>query len=153
MRHNILKDLRKVVTEESITKLAFKHKFCQRSTSQIHGIDFLKMLIHQMSSGIKITYNSLNASLRCINAKICISNQAISKYLCRVSSANFLRSIYEKVFHFQKLPSYFPGYLRNSAMYLIRLDKFLLRTVHIVRSKKCFYHHIKVMEEPVVKLG
>jgi len=102
MRHNILKDLRKVVTEESITKLAFKHKFCQRSTSQIHGIDFLKMLIHQMSSGIKITYNSLNASLRCINAKICISNQAISKYLCRVSSANFLRSIYEKVFHFQK---------------------------------------------------
>lgn len=108
MRHAILKDLREVVTKESISQLSFKHRFSQRSTSQIHGIDFLKMLILQASSGVKITYNALNASLRCVNPKICISNQAIAKYLCRTSSAHFVRSIYEKIFQFQKSTVLFP---------------------------------------------
>lgn len=102
MKTTILKDLRKVVTHESISKLAFKHQFSKRSTCQIQGIDFLQILILSVSSGLEITYSSLNASLRKIKPQICLSNQAIAKYFYKTSSVEFIRSVYEKIFSFQK---------------------------------------------------
>lgn len=102
MKNTILNDLRKVVTLESISKLAFKHKFSKRSTCQIKGIDFLQILILGVSSGLEITYSSLNASLREIKPQLALSNQAIAKYFYKASSVDFIRSVYEKIFSFQK---------------------------------------------------
>jgi hypothetical protein len=60
------------------------------------------MLIAQAGCGHEMSYSGLNASLRKINPNIDISNQALAKYFYRQSSVELIRSIYEKIFLFQR---------------------------------------------------
>lgn len=102
MQDRILRNFRKVVTHQFISDVARKVKFNQRSTAQINGFDFASMLIMQIGSGRELNYSNLNATLSKINSKINISNQALSEYFYKKASVALVKSIYEKVFLFQK---------------------------------------------------
>jgi Transposase DDE domain len=102
MKDAILRNFRKVVTSQFISEKAQKNKFNQRSTGHVRGIDFMQMLIMQAGSGREMNYSNLNATLTGISSSINISNQALSKYFYKKSSVDFVKSIYEKVFLFQK---------------------------------------------------
>ncbi|HXF29682.1 MAG TPA: IS4 family transposase [Chlamydiales bacterium] len=102
MQEAILRNFRKVVTPEFISESARKAKFNHRVTSKISGLNFVHMLIMQINSGRDVSYSNLNSVLNTINRHICISNQALSEYFYKESSVIFIKSIYEKVFSFQK---------------------------------------------------
>lgn len=65
-------------------------------------MDFARMLIMQVGSGHEMNYSNLNATLSKIDPLINISNQALSEYFYKKSSVEFVKSIYENVFLFQK---------------------------------------------------
>jgi len=102
MQGDILRNFRKVVTPQFISKIALQVKFNQKSTAQVSGIDFTRMLLMQISSGREMNYSNLNATLSKVNTHINISNQALSEYFYRESSVILIKSIYENVFSFQK---------------------------------------------------
>jgi len=102
MQETILRNFRKVVTPEFISESARKANFNRRVTSKISGVNFVHMLIMQINSSREINYSNLNSTLYRINRHVCISNQALSEYFYRESSVIFIKSIYEKVFSFQK---------------------------------------------------
>jgi hypothetical protein len=102
MKGSILRDIRKIVTPKFLSTAALKNKFRQRLTSQINESDFFKMLILQVSSGHALNYSNLNATLRSINSKVKISNQALAKYFYKQGSADLMKAAYERVFSFQK---------------------------------------------------
>ncbi len=99
---SILAKFRKIVTPKFISQTAFKCKFTQRKTSQIAGIDFVKMLISHVGCGREITYRGLNATLSLLKPKINISIQALSEYFYKPSSVILLRTVYEKILAYQK---------------------------------------------------
>lgn len=102
VKASILRNLTKIVTPKLISRLASKVKFNVRSTGQLTGLDFLRMLITQASSGREMTYSGLNTALSAIRSGIKLSNQALSKYFYKQSSVDFIRSVYEKVFLYQR---------------------------------------------------
>lgn len=102
MQDSILRQFRKIVTSQFISKNALKLNFALRSTNQLSGLDFVHMLLLQAGSGREMSYNNLNASLRKINSNINLSNQALAKHFYKASSANLIKCIYEKIFSFQK---------------------------------------------------
>ncbi len=102
MQSPILRNFRKVVTSKFISEAAQKVVFNKRSTAQISGLDFTRMLIMQSGSGREINYSNLNETISKLNRNVSISNQALSEYLCKDSSVKLLKSIYEKIFTFQK---------------------------------------------------
>lgn len=102
MQNAILRNFHKVVTLEFISDKARKANFNSRVTSKISGLTFIQMLIMQINSGREITYSNLNSMLCRISHRICISNQALSEYFYKESSVIFIKSIFEKVFSFQK---------------------------------------------------
>lgn len=102
MKNAILNNFQKVVTPQFISQSAVKHKFCQRSTSQIHGLEFMRMLIAHAGSGFEMSYSGLNATLQGIKPKINISNQALAKYFYKKAAVDLVRSVYEKIFAYQK---------------------------------------------------
>lgn len=102
MKNTILQDFRKIVSSKLILKVTQAVKFNQRCTAQISGLEFVQMLVSQVSSGHALTYSNLNASLSKINSQISLSNQALAKYFYKESSVCLVKSIYESVFSFQK---------------------------------------------------
>ena len=102
MKNTILKDFRKIVTSEFISKTADKFKFSRRNTSKISGLDFVRMLISHLGNGTCVSYSGLNAALQKINPNIKISNQALAKYFYKQASVDLIRSVYEKILLFQK---------------------------------------------------
>jgi len=102
MQDAILRNFRKVVTPEFISECARKANFTRRITGKISGVNFIQMLITQINSGREVNYSNLNSMLTKINRHACISNQALSEYFYKESSVIFIKSIYEKVFSFQK---------------------------------------------------
>lgn len=102
MKNTILQDFRKIVSSKLVLKITQAVKFNQRCTAQISGLEFVQMLISQVSSGHSLTYSNLNASLSKINSQINLSNQALAEYFYKQSSVCLIKSIYESVFSFQK---------------------------------------------------
>jgi hypothetical protein len=102
MKKSILRDICKIVTPKFLTHLSRSLRFNQRTTSQLSGADFVRMLTTQVSSGHDLTYSNLNATLRLINPEIKISNQALAKYLCKDSGVEIMRVSFEKILSFQK---------------------------------------------------
>jgi len=78
------------------------------------------MLLSQVGSGHELNYRNLNDRLS--NSKINISNQALSEYFYKESSVELIKSIYEKVFLFQK-----EFFLKN---YKTNMDQNILDLFH-----------------------
>lgn len=102
MQSKILREFRKIVTPQFISQLASRVKFNQKSTSQISGSNFIRLLITQIGSGREMNYSNLNATLSKINENINISNQALSEYFYKKSSVELVKALYEKVFFSSK---------------------------------------------------
>src|SRR5690242_12742911 len=102
MQDAILRNFRKVVTPEFISESARKANFNRRVTSRISGANFIQMLIMQINSGREVNFSNLRSTLSVINHRVCVSNQALAEYFYKDSSVIFIKSIYEKVFSFQK---------------------------------------------------
>lgn len=102
MQASILRDIRKIVTPKFLSTVALKNKFRERLTSQINETDFFRMLITQVGSGHALSYSNLNATLRSINSRVKISNQALAKYFYKKGSAKLMQAAFERVFSFQK---------------------------------------------------
>jgi hypothetical protein len=56
----------------------------------------------QASSGLEMSYSNLNATLRSVKPSINISNQALAKYFYKQGSVDLMRSVYGKIFLYQK---------------------------------------------------
>ena len=103
MLTTILHKFRKIITPKFISRIASTLKFNQRCTGKVTGLNFIKMLVAQVSSGRSFNYSNLNTTLSAIsNNDINISNQALAEYFYKSKSVQLIKSVFEEIFTFQK---------------------------------------------------
>lgn len=89
-------NLQSLVDPVSLEELAREKGFIQRSSSQVTGVDFVKLLTTEILAEPRISYEGLCDRLQQLNPAVTITPQALAQRLTGAGAENYLRAVLQQ---------------------------------------------------------
>lgn len=88
--------LQRLFDATSLEALAREKGFIQRSSSQVTGVDFVKLLTTEILAEPLVSYEGLCDRLQQLNPAVTITPQALAQRLTRVGAENYLQAVLQQ---------------------------------------------------------